>query len=127
MSKQLTLDLSMYLGPPKPTTYIEKYLGLTEWMQTSEAPPPFIGWWRTYTETSAPSQRRWWNGEYWSVPVYPGTSDNVAALFAACPTLAPPAGIIWCGLRKPHLAGYLEYRLVKSSRSAAWEIIHEPF
>lgn len=123
MGKQLTLDLGAFLGPPHPSTYIEKYLGLTEWKKTSEVHPPFVGWWRTWNEQGR-VQRQWWNGHVWSIPMQAkgvGTDQEHRDIV----TGGDSGFVVWCGLLGAHPAGYLEYNLIKSARISVWEKIHD--
>lgn len=119
MNKPLKLDMDAFLGPPKAVTFIEKFLGLTGWTKTSDACPPYIGWWRTWSPVRA--ERRWWNGHVWSIPVVLG--DPLPYVAMGVNTRQDSESIVWAGLRRPHLAGYLEYRLVKSPRALTWEKI----
>lgn len=45
---------------------------LTPWITE---PPVRVGWYNASTERNAET-RRYWNGEYWSVPVYVGDPDD---------------------------------------------------
>ena len=120
MSKNTKVDLAAFLGPPKEVTYIEQFLGLTGWKKTAEECPPYIGWWRTWSPMRA--ERRWWNGHVWSIPVTLGHPLPAVAMGIA--TRQDSESILWSGLKRPHLAGYLEYRLIKSPRVINWEKIH---
>lgn len=123
MDKQLSLNLEVFLGPPIPSTYIEKYIGLTEWKVTSAVRPPFLGWWRTWNEQGR-VQRQWWNGHVWSIPMrtgWVGTDQD----YRDTVTGRDSAGVVWCGLRSRHPAGYLEHNLVPSPRAATWKKVHD--
>lgn len=123
MNKQLTLNLDAFLGPPKPSSLIDMLIGLSGWKKTEDDPPPFIGWWKTWSEFDA-HQRRWWNGYEWSIPVHLGTTCGVAQDAAETPTKQDSSAIVWCGLLREHPAGYFEYRLVRSPRVRHWEQMH---
>lgn len=123
MNKQLTLNLDAFLGPPQPSSLIDMLIGLSGWKKTEVDPPPFIGWWKTWSESDA-HQRRWWNGYEWSIPVHLGTPCGVARDAADTPTKQSSAGIVWCGLLREHPAGYFEYQLVRSPRTEHWEKLH---
>jgi hypothetical protein len=101
---------------PQPTTYIELILGLTPWVPLVSAHPPYIGWWRTRVASNPNKmqpQRRWWDGEHFSTPILPGATEEAEA--DAKDMRALVDDLEWCGLRRPHLAGYT-HTLVKSPR-----------
>lgn len=68
---------------------------MTEW---SSRPPPSVGWWNASTEQNADA-RRWWNGSYWSVPVYVGDPEERAER-AKNARAESQVGIKWRGLTK---------------------------
>lgn len=96
------------------TVDVEVWCGLTDWKLSSDTPPPCRGWWKTRDAHSirrTPNQRRWWNGKFWSTPVFPNTPaafDHVDLLEDAeeFKSLLPNDRIEWCGLEEPHPAGY---------------------
>lgn len=113
--------LDNYRNPPLPSTHLEAVMGLTGWKKTSAAQPPFIGWWRTWNEQGR-AERRWWSGSTWSIPCPVGAESDYG--YKDVVTKREQDSIVWCGLRRPHLAGYFEYRLVKSPRFQHWGVIH---
>lgn len=124
MLKQLTLDLDVMPDPPKPSTYVEAFLGLTDWKKTADDPPPFLGWWKTWNEQGR-AQRQWWNGHVWSIPTLPGPMPyEEAEEYKQIVSHRDPGDVLWSGLCRPHLARYLEYNLVKSPRVEVWEKLH---
>ncbi len=56
---------------------------MTTW---HKGPPPSIGWWPA-SNCRDPECCRWWNGEWWSRPVWPDSSIEGVALAARskCP------------------------------------------
>lgn len=123
MPQQLQLNLTPPMGEPTPGTHIEVLCGLTPWILTAEAPPPYEGWWRT-KEQSGRYARRWWDGEAWSIPVPldPG-DEGFTASARRIRCHHDHSQIIWCGLAAPHPAGYVEYKLVKSPQLLAYEAL----
>ncbi len=92
-----------------PTVNVEAFLGLTNWVRTSEQPPPHTGWWRTRRASSPlllQPQRRWWDGKHWSSPVLAVDTDETAEDAATVHSSIPNGDIEWCGLRGPHPLGY---------------------
>lgn len=94
---------------------VEAFFGLTEWVTGA---PPTIGWWKTRVKghpTRFQPQRRWWNGEQWSLYVCPGEDDEATAEAKDEPTMLNNE-IEWCGLKHPHPDGY-PYQLERSDRT----------
>jgi len=120
---QLQLNLTAPIEFPTPHTYIEALCGLTSWILTKDSPPPYIGWWRTYREDGHYA-RRWWDGGRWSAQVF-ATDSDLLARYAHCVHPNPKylGDVRWCGLLRPHIAGYLEYNLVKSPRLQMAELL----
>ena len=83
---------------------------LTDWMLTSAAAPPRIGWWKTRAVSSPEllqPQRRFWDGVEWSSPVFVGvTDDENAEMRKNARTWRSLNEIEWCGLKQPHPMGY---------------------
>lgn len=52
---------------------------MTKW---HKGPPPSIGWWPAGI-TKQIDLLRWWNGEYWSVPVWCRSDERDAGRSAA--------------------------------------------
>lgn len=117
------VDMEKYLGAPRVTNYIEMLCGLTPWCFTSTMAPPYLGWWRTWSE-SGRTERRWWNGYVWSVPAPTFLDAAYEQLIAETPAPRNSGTILWCGLGMKHPAGYLEYNLVASPRTRHWGTIH---
>jgi len=115
------LDVSAFLGHPKPTTYIEEFLGVTGWKLTRDDPPDYLGWYRVRMEgtpdPSASQHLRYWNGAAWSACVHRSMDDDLVNIksqyFLDQHT---SESVIWCGLKKPHMVGYFN-PLVLSARA----------
>lgn len=61
-----------------------------------KGPPPTKGWWNASTERN-PVARRWWNGRHWSLVVYVGMPDAVAARAKRTPAQIDLSGIEYRG------------------------------
>lgn len=102
----IALHLSRAIGKPEPSTFVEKFCGLTDWVCTRDDPPPMIGWWKTYAPGTKP-QRRYWDGLYWSAPMYEWMTPE-HCVDQRLTRAFDSDGVIWCGLKRPHLAGYFD-------------------
>lgn len=94
---------------------VEKFFGLSEW---SSGPPPFVGWWKTRRKNFPnliQPQRRWWDGQQWSVFCRSDNSDEETAERAKTP-IPVKDPVEWCGLLHPHPDGY-PYQLERSDRT----------
>lgn len=103
----------------------ETFLGLTEWRRTTVNPPPFTGWWKTRRSDSpayAQPQRRWWDGEFWSLPAFPNDSDAevVVTKQTRAHTTTVGGEIEWCGLKHPHPDTPREDLIKMVPELAAW-------
>lgn len=123
MNRRPKINVANLIGDPQPSTYIEKLVGLTAWTKTSVTRPPWLGWWRCWSPMGR-ADRRWWNGHVWSVPVHANMSDAEVLAFQHTAS-KNTTDILWCGLRGPHPARYLEYRLTQSPRLTHWSRIHD--
>jgi hypothetical protein len=125
----LALNVSAFLGHPQPVTYIELFLGVTDWKLTREDPPEYLGWYRVRVDgapnPNASQHMRYWNGVAWSGVVLRHFSDELveerSQVFAS---IEYSQNIIWCGLKKPHLVGYFD-PLVLSPRSQRYVDHHQ--
>ncbi len=57
-------------------------------------PPPHEGWWNASTGDQK-EVWRWWNGKYWSAPVWPRNSTSAVRTYARVPTNSRPGMIRW--------------------------------
>lgn len=85
----------------------EVFLGTTPWLKTTEQTPPCTGWWKTRRSESPyymQPQRRWWDGENWSMPVFLTDPDTWVENAKRSPAETTNIGgvIEWCGLKHPH-------------------------
>ncbi len=105
---------------------VEAFIGLTPYVKTTEAAPPFIGWWQTRREDiPGETPRRWWNGMVWSKPVQPDEwDDEVEYWKKQIAGLEIQPQIEWCGLTEPHPSGY-NYPLAASAR--LWRALQGKF
>jgi hypothetical protein len=116
--------------PRTPQTYIERVCGLTPWVLTADSPPPFRGWWLTIRitpEFTGVVRRRYWHEvSGWSMPALPDMTDLQCdeAMFMPCMNInRQKKDIWWCGLQRPHLAGYQEYGLVPTPRTSIKQVL----
>lgn len=81
------------------------HFGVTPWENAARNPPSRIGWYNT-RRVDAPKllqgQRRWWDGETFSAPCTPGTSDADAECVKGQPTLLAIEALEWSGLKGPY-------------------------
>lgn len=110
-------QMTLTLDPPKPLSYLDLFHGLTTWTLTSVEVPPFIGWWRTRSLAGDDNgDRRWWDGDRWSVSVNASCDDRACEEAKLIHMPSRFVGqVVWCGLARPHLAAY-EIPLVRSDR-----------
>ena len=88
------------------------HIGLTTWVLASRMKPPVIGWWRC-RRLSIPERlpaRRWWDGHWFSLPVYLTDTDDEVLQQKLEVMRVPMEDLEWCGLKQPHPERY-PYRL----------------